>query len=346
METIQVNREDFNVTDSRANQAVPAPVAAKATLTSVVETFAKLLALSGGISYAVGVIIVTSNLYRFHAVSFSLAKPQYVLVGTSWFVASIFALLMPALLGILSKRESISLIYPGLKTLALLLSWLLFSFVMILANVELQYPWSFLLGLAFLDSFTFWTSRNCAKAYESSFQASLLGKAPKGDPVWVGVALVSIFILPGWTSTYINEVYPNLPQSLGGGQYPLAQVVFQRPKDNANLDLNEITKPITLCDLTTEGEVYLLPNDGDFMVLLSNAGTKQPVYVSKSLIASVRFYPNPTNDPNIPGTIHLLRRVLHMFGPREYPWLGDPDPKQQDPTCSNPRGGGPGPNTR
>jgi hypothetical protein len=65
-------------------------------MSGLVDSLSKMLLASAALAYAVGVVIVTSDLAQYKVATFSLARPQYVLVGATWLGMTIILLLCPA----------------------------------------------------------------------------------------------------------------------------------------------------------------------------------------------------------------------------------------------------------
>jgi hypothetical protein len=79
---------------------------AKRLLTSVsaqLDGIGKALIALAGVAYSVGFVLVNFDLARYRVTGFSLARPQYVLVGAVWLILTAIALVPQFLIARLTK---------------------------------------------------------------------------------------------------------------------------------------------------------------------------------------------------------------------------------------------------
>jgi hypothetical protein len=253
------------------------------------EALGKISVAIAALSYAVGILIVNSDLANYHVALFSLARPQYVLVGAAWLVISTAVALPPTLTAIYCKRFRTRLTKGVFIAIGLCVS-------IYLAQLFVPHSplgvWFVVITIALLESwifamvYGFVTDYREAKSYELSKPGTSRMTILQS---WLLLAVGSLLPLGSWVRVYTGFVFPYMAQNLGGGKHPVGTVVFRQPDKGDSAQLQEALSPIPLVGLSTKEKVIIVSVDTDFVVLVSEDHKQKPVLVSKSLIASIRY---------------------------------------------------------
>lgn len=247
---------------------------AKETTTSTwgrIEVASKILLAIAAMAYAVGVVVVSSDLARYDIATFSLARSQYILVGATWLGMTIILLLGPAL-----GAYSASQVYrprsrEGTKIAFRAIVGGTVAVVMLAQSVS---PATLSMGekpelsiifrvpaVAFMEVLSYYLFYSFWSVKTAELDDSLvldLDDRPKRAGQLGGLILLLIFLLPPWIPIYVNLIYQGMGPELGGGKHPCGKVVFRQPdKQDAN-ELKEALGPICLQGLTTKDDVVVV----------------------------------------------------------------------------------------
>jgi hypothetical protein len=235
----------------------------------LLETAWRFGALVVGTLYVIGLLIVNIEMASFGVFNISLARAEYILVGTTW----------AALTGITVSAALVSLDFlPGKDdrstggTLNRWMAYLRKFYVIVLAlfvapslavgAIEIVSQWIF--GLTRGSDTSNWTYvlEIAALAVNAGLLALgyqvLFSRADAGDSakslVKVGAYGQGLFTLMVWLilalAFYTAAVFPMIPQALGGGRRPLVYIV---PAKSAGVDLQKLGLP------TAQREGYVGP---------------------------------------------------------------------------------------
>jgi len=258
---------------------------------------------AAAIAYAIGVLLVSSDLAQYKVSNFSLAQAQYVLAGTVWLVTTVFAMGLSFFGAYLTLRGRFTS-----KSRRIC-----FGFFSVCA-------WNFVFALTFknilMPSTSLWSVMCYTTLPETAFSLVALFTVPweashdkaqkSSDSTLLPIVLnVAAFIF--WIHAYNNQLFPYIEPSLGGGKYPKAHVVFCQPEKGQESQLQDMLGPIPRDNLTTRDSVTVVLVDADFVVLAFEVGKEKPplwktllgnpertqqyksVHIKKSLVASILY---------------------------------------------------------
>jgi hypothetical protein len=274
----------------------------------LVEALGKILLAIATLTYAVGVVIVTSDLAQYKVATFSLARSQYVLVGAMWLGMTIALLFFPVFCAFIASQFLRLRSARGAKVTILAIVGGTFvvtstiDYVSPLLFSEQRIIFLFHVGVvAFLEiaiyavSYSLWSIRTI------ELDESLVLKIENSPALVVrrvfGTVLL-IFLLLLWIPLYTSVIFPYMDPSIGGGDHPSGRVVFLASKDQDSDHLAKAWDPISLNGLTTDKVIVVLV-DTDFVVLVPEEDKSKSVLVSKGLIASIRYDVATQRSPSL-----------------------------------------------
>lgn len=262
----------------------------------------KIAVSVAAIAYAIGVLLVSSDLAQYRVSNFSLAQAQYVLAGAVWLVTTVVVLGLSYSGAYLTLRGRFK---SNSGRICFVFFWIC-SCVLLLA---------LMFHKILMTSISFWSIARYTVLPETMFfLAALVGFAknafhdkeenPLDSTLRAILLYAGVFIV--WILAYNRQLFPYIDPSLGGGKHPKAHVVFQ-PEKGQESQLQYMLGPVPLENLSTRDSVTVVLVDADFVVLAFEVVEEKPpfwktfllnpertqqyksVHIKKSLVASIMY---------------------------------------------------------
>jgi hypothetical protein len=251
---------------------------AKRLLTSVsaqLDGIGKALIAFAGVAYSVGFVLVNFDLARYRVTGFSLARPQYVLVGAVWSILTAIALVPPFLIAYGTKYGEFK---SKLERIRFVIIWLSASLWFLNGAVQFLKPdrslerWEYYPGLILTELVPFGlTLYALLPAKSSASEQTNTGATLDPPPRWMArsfnLIIYCLCSISVWTIPY-RQVFRSVESSRGGASHPKAHVVFRQPEPGREKELKDALGGLTLVGLKTQDDVVVVLVDTDFVVLV------------------------------------------------------------------------------
>jgi len=213
---------------------------------------------SAVILYAVGLLIVNFDLWRYGIVSLDLTRPEYIMAGTAWAFMTLMTLVSLKFFALrirekakrYGKKELIGLIF--LPVLGFMVAAGLLFFVFWISEPP-RGPWSgaWEVAIVFANAVLLGMIANLLRELLTQDSLSVTVLFSRVDPLRA-VTLVGLMLGALWL--YSTAVFPYIPRTLGGGTRPLMKIFLT---DNPGIPWKDFGVPVSE-DGKTIGPVVLL----------------------------------------------------------------------------------------
>lgn len=244
------------------------------------EMIGKALLIFAAVTFSAGLLITNIDLAHYGVRSFSLDRPEYILVGAVWGTFTLL-LCVPALAAIrigitrftdfLRPNSGV----PVLMAIALttfFIRWLLPD----LGPYDHLFPWVVIAGTEIILLASVILGPGIPNANRSDF---ISHRTRQG----LCLAWMGCISLPG----YAVGFFPDIKPEFGGGVHPKAILLLRLPDKTTPEQISGIVRPIQVHDLTTEVVTVLLI-EGDYVAVTAGRYSRA-ILVSKSLVGAIAY---------------------------------------------------------
>lgn len=250
-----------------------------------VESLSKVFAVSVGVLYLVGFLVVACHVSRYGVSSFSILQIQYLIAGV-WVLGPpvIFAALMfisrrfderaaPEVVGRFNwRRFVISSTLTGLPSLMFI------ALISLIPSVLEHVSWTMAIRLFLF----YWVGVNCAQLFWMSLRADVGAETwwcnrTHAAPFYMGFLFI---IVMGYAVWFSARIYPWIPFPLGGGR-PLTVAFFEGEKKMPD----EIKKADPSAKRSIPYELLLTTDK--YYVVVSRAPGEQSLEVNRESVAGM-----------------------------------------------------------
>lgn len=254
------------------------------------SAWAQAGAVTLGVLYAIGLLIVNVDLARYGMVNVDLARPEYVMAGGLWVVLTLMSAwglkrALVATLGMVRVPRSIARTILGLADVVtstltgplLLLVWILTP-----VWIETQ-PWrsvgTVILVVLANGLIVVWAAHRLGNVRGEGLGDIITNELPGALAAYVPPVFAMLLL-------YATIVYPHVPRQYGGGRKPIVHV-FMTELPPVNWDA--LGYPLQR-DVRVVGPVLLVLETAG-QVVVAPPGTVRALAIDRRLISAVVFAP-------------------------------------------------------
>lgn len=257
----------------------------------LIDVVGKAVLALAATAYAAGLLIANIDLADYGIASFSLNRPQYILVGAAWIILSgmtaipgLMALAFGFHISRLWSMRPLALMALTIATATFLLQQLLTDIradPVSLGNSLFQ-----ILGIELVIFIFAVNYRRDASDPTDGLLIEVKSERYKSR-LLIRAILCVFLIIPFWLPVYATTIFPHIKPQYGGGSHPRAVVSLRLPEPTSAAQIASIVGPIKVQNLTTE-IVRVLLVDGDYVAITS--GRSSPtILINKSIVGAIRY---------------------------------------------------------